>query len=466
MERWPPLLAKLPAVEENPNPILDGSKGRSFAAILSDERLPPESLMSFQRTYNLLEAALKNKEEVRLGKTKNLKCFYAIGDEAGTVLWMTMDPPITTKDAKDTLRILLKHFPDAVLSKILDTTHRFNQRDHERVLNLKLYNQLMTFEDSSENSDDEEMPRTKESLSEFLHKEKAIIPPVQQLMPVERYTLRTDAIREKILKLPMRELELQAARANTPEEVRRTKSMLNDVLLDEDKLLDMLEYAKEELEFEQSKIETTYAVIYYGCGGAPLYKIRKMDESEREGLLVDRTERLGSDAQGIPVTVTRQAVDLATNEETAGVIECPFDGKVKKNRFVDRVEKVAKELNKRQRLDDVARTREEILKELEKCAEGIVCFQCGKACSPSMFYVFDQNVWIDVNAPEEVLPAKELRVYFCGPRCEDKYFDTLICRSCNIIKWSRDQESECTWTNIPRCVRCSGIMIPRRVPSD
>ena len=70
MEQWPPLLAERPAVEEHPNPLIDGSKGRSFAAVLRDEHTAHRDAVIVERITVL--KAVEDEEDDLILRVKML----------------------------------------------------------------------------------------------------------------------------------------------------------------------------------------------------------------------------------------------------------------------------------------------------------------------------------------------------------------------------------------------------------
>ena len=80
-QQWPKLLAHRPIVAEHPNPDADGSKGRSFAAVLSDSRLSADATL--ENVWRIVMAAHADPEKSKRVKAKNLQCFHLLGDDVG-----------------------------------------------------------------------------------------------------------------------------------------------------------------------------------------------------------------------------------------------------------------------------------------------------------------------------------------------------------------------------------------------
>jgi len=104
------LLARRPSVAEHPDWEADGSNGRSFAAVLSDARMGPERHQDIRNVYNIVMASQADPAKCKRVKAKNLQCFHLLGDDLGTVVYMTMDPPISTQAAKLTLKSIFEGF--------------------------------------------------------------------------------------------------------------------------------------------------------------------------------------------------------------------------------------------------------------------------------------------------------------------------------------------------------------------
>ena len=116
---WPRPLASLPAVVPGE---IERSKSRSFAAIFGDEP-PPADEDSFRR-FDLLAAKIKT--------GKNLAKLLVVADTLGVAVYITVENPTSTHNAKGLLHKLFEHFGEQVTKRLDQTAHMLNARDNEQ----------------------------------------------------------------------------------------------------------------------------------------------------------------------------------------------------------------------------------------------------------------------------------------------------------------------------------------------
>ena len=117
---WPTLLTSPPQVVPGG---MERSKTLSFAAIFGDEP-PPANEDTFRR-FDLLAAKIKT--------GKNLAKLLVVSDTLGVAVYITVENPTSTQNAKGLLHKLFEHFGEQVRKRLDQTVHMLNARDNERI---------------------------------------------------------------------------------------------------------------------------------------------------------------------------------------------------------------------------------------------------------------------------------------------------------------------------------------------
>ncbi|MBJ75949.1 MAG: hypothetical protein CMJ98_02925 [Planctomycetes bacterium] len=117
---WPRLLTSPPQVVPGG---MERSKTLSFAAIFGDEP-PPANEDTFRR-FDLLAAKIKT--------GKNLAKLLVVSDTLGVAVYITVENPTSTQNAKGLLHKLFEHFGEQVRKRLDQTVHMLNARDNERI---------------------------------------------------------------------------------------------------------------------------------------------------------------------------------------------------------------------------------------------------------------------------------------------------------------------------------------------
>ena len=117
---WPRLLTSPPQIVPGE---MERSKTLSFAATFGDE--PPPANQDTFRRFDQLAAKIKT--------GKNLAKLLVVSDTLGVAVYITVEKPTSTQNAKGLLHKLFEHFGEQVTKRLNQTAHMLNVRDNERI---------------------------------------------------------------------------------------------------------------------------------------------------------------------------------------------------------------------------------------------------------------------------------------------------------------------------------------------